>query len=103
MYALTKADLIEKVHMELSLPKKVAVSLVESVFELLKTTLSHGERVKISGFGNFEIREKQARKGRNPQTGASIEISARRVVTFRPSQVLRERLNEQQSSAQVVD
>lgn len=94
MYALTKADLVEKVHLNLGVPKKDAIALVESVFEELKKTIASGEKVKISGFGNFEVREKKARTGRNPQTGEAIQISARRVLTFKPSQVLRDRVNE---------
>jgi integration host factor subunit alpha len=67
---------------------------VDLVFDLLKETLETGDKVKISGFGNFVIREKRSRKGRNPQTGEEIQISARRVLTFKPSQVLRKALNK---------
>ena len=63
------------------------------IFETMKDTLSKGEKIKISGFGNFVVREKRSRMGRNPQTGESMEISARRVLTFRPSQVLKADLN----------
>jgi integration host factor subunit alpha len=63
------------------------------VFDQIKATLSQGQKIKISGFGNFVVREKRSRIGRNPQTGESIEISARRVLTFRPSQVLRAEVN----------
>lgn len=66
--------------------------LVEQLFETIAETLENGETVKISGFGNFKVREKRARNGRNPQTGEPIEISARRVVTFKPSHILREKL-----------
>lgn len=67
--------------------------MVNLILDTMKEALEDGKKVKISGFGNFEIREKEARKGRNPQTGAEITISERRVLTFKPSQVLKERLN----------
>jgi integration host factor subunit alpha len=66
---------------------------VDLVFDLLKETLEKGDKIKISGFGNFVVREKRPRKGRNPQTGDEIQITARRVLTFKPSQVLRKALN----------
>src|SRR5512140_3995705 len=67
--------------------------IIEVVFDALKETLERGDKIKISGFGNFQVRQKKARVGRNPQTGKEIEISARRVLTFRPSQVLKTALN----------
>jgi integration host factor subunit alpha len=73
--------------------KKEAAEIVEMVFDTIKETLEHGEKIKISGFGNFIVRDKKSRVGRNPQTGEEIEISARRVLTFRPSQVLKNALN----------
>jgi integration host factor subunit alpha len=73
--------------------KKEAADLVEMVFDTIKGTLADGTKIKISGFGNFVVREKRSRIGRNPQTGETIEISARRVLTFRPSQVLRAEVN----------
>jgi len=66
---------------------------IETVFDTIKETLEHGEKIKISGFGNFVVREKNSRIGRNPQTGQEITISARRVLTFKPSQVLKNSLN----------
>jgi integration host factor subunit alpha len=90
---LTKADLIEAVYERLGFPKKEAAHYVELVFEVLKESIIHGKKVKISGFGNFVVREKRARMGRNPQTGENIQISQRKVLTFRPSQVLREQVN----------
>jgi len=78
--------------------KKEAAEIVESVFNQIKETLERGEKIKISGFGNFIVREKKARIGRNPQTGEEITISARRVLTFKPSQVLKNVLNPQQSA-----
>jgi integration host factor subunit alpha len=91
--AMTKADIVEALYEKVGFSKKEAADLVELVFDTLKTTLSQGQKIKISGFGNFVVREKRSRIGRNPQTGESIEISARRVLTFRPSQVLRAEVN----------
>lgn len=88
--SLTKADIVERVYKEAGFSKKEAADLVDLVFKIIKDTLSKGEKVKISGFGNFSIRDKATRIGRNPQTGEAMEISARRVLTFKPSQVLKE-------------
>lgn len=88
--SLTKADIIERVYKEAGFSKKEAADLVDLVFKVIKDTLARGEKVKISGFGNFSIRDKATRIGRNPQTGEAMEISARRVLTFKPSQVLKE-------------
>lgn len=90
---MTKADIIEKVYQKIGFSKKEASELVEMVFDQLKNVLCKGDKVKISGFGNFVVREKKERVGRNPQTGDQIKISARRVLTFRPSQVLKAILN----------
>src|SRR3954469_3297381 len=90
---MTKADIVEALYEKVGFSKKEAADLVELVFDTIKQTLSQGQKIKISGFGNFVVREKRPRVGRNPQTGQSIEISARRVLTFRPSQVLREEVN----------
>jgi integration host factor subunit alpha len=90
---MTKADIVERVYQKLGFSKKEASELVELVFNSLKNTLQDGEKVKISGFGNFIVRDKKERVGRNPQTGDQIKISARRVLTFRPSQVLKAILN----------
>ncbi|MEQ1723034.1 MAG: integration host factor subunit alpha [Pseudobdellovibrio sp.] len=90
---VTKADIVEKVYETIGFSKKEASELVELVFVELKNTLQNGEKVKISGFGNFVVRGKSERIGRNPQTGEQIKISARRVLTFRPSQVLKAMLN----------
>lgn len=90
---MTKADIVEKVYQKIGFSKKEASELVEMVFDTLKGQLQSGEKVKISGFGNFLVRGKGERVGRNPQTGEQIMISARRVLTFRPSQVLKAMLN----------
>jgi integration host factor subunit alpha len=93
--ALTKIDLVEQVYNKVgSFSKKDAAEIVELVFDTIKQTLEKGEKIKISGFGNFVVRHKKARIGRNPQTGEEIEISARKVLTFKPSQVLKNVLNE---------
>ncbi len=90
---MTKADIVEKVYQKIGFSKKEASELVELVFTSLKDVLTKGDKVKISGFGNFVVRGKNERVGRNPQTGEQIKISARRVLTFRPSQVLKAMLN----------
>lgn len=95
---VTKADIVEKVYETIGFSKKEASELVELVFQELKNTLQNGEKVKISGFGNFVVRGKNERIGRNPQTGEQIKISARRVLTFRPSQVLKAMLNGEEYS-----
>lgn len=91
---LTKADLAQSVQAGVEgLGRKQTAELVDLVFETMKETLGRGEKIKISGFGNFCLRDKQARQGRNPQTWQPMTIDARRVLTFRPSQLLREDLN----------
>ena len=90
---MTKADLVERIHEDIGLSKKDASRVVETVFETIKETLERGEKVKISGFGNFVVREKKERRGRNPQTGDVLTISARRVLTFKPSQILKKAIN----------
>jgi integration host factor subunit alpha len=91
---MTKADLVEKICMMTAFSKKESSEIVERVFEVVKTTLEAGENIKIAGFGNFEVKEKAARSGRNPQTGEIIEITPRRVLTFKASQVLKKLINE---------
>lgn len=95
---MTKADIVEMVYQKIGFSKKEASELVEMVFDQLKDVLCAGDKVKISGFGNFIVREKNERIGRNPQTGEQIKISARRVLTFRPSQVLKAILNGEDPS-----
>lgn len=90
---MTKGDIVQTIHDKLGFSKKDSAKMVENVFEIMKENLSRGDKVKISGFGSFMVKDKQAQKGRNPQTGAEIEISARRVLTFKPSQILRKTLN----------
>ena len=90
--ALTKADFSEQLFGELGLDRHEAKTMVELFFEEIKETLEQGKPVKISGFGNFELRDKTSRPGRNPKTREEIPITARRVVTFRPGQKLKARV-----------
>lgn len=90
---LTKADLVEKVFDRVGLTKREATDVVELVFDSIKDELTKADKVKISGFGNFVVRRKKARVGRNPQTGEEMMITARSVLTFKPSQVLKAMLN----------
>ena len=94
MAALTKADLSEKLHEELGLNKREVKDIVELFFDEIRTALESGNQVKISGFGNFDLRDKSERPGRNPKTAEEIPISARRVVTFRPGQKLKQRVEQ---------
>ena len=90
--ALTKADLAERLFTKFGISKRDAKMIVEAFFEEIRVALEAGDQVKLSGFGNFELRDKRQRPGRNPKTGEEIPISARRVVTFRPGQKLRDRV-----------
>jgi integration host factor subunit alpha len=90
--ALTKAEMAEWLFQELGLNKREAKEFVDAFFESIRTSLEQGEQVKLSGFGNFDLRDKNERPGRNPKTGEEIPISARRVVTFRPGQKLKSRV-----------
>lgn len=89
--ALTKAEMSEHLFEKLGLSKRDAKDLVELFFEEVRRALENGEQVKLSGFGNFDLRDKNQRPGRNPKTGEDIPITARRVVTFRPGQKLKSR------------
>jgi len=90
---VTKADIIERVSEKIGVTKKESQDLVELVLYLLKSTLESGEKIKISGFGNFEVRNKKDRRGRNPQTGETITIGARRILSFKPSMRLKAAIN----------
>ena len=90
--SLTKAEIADQLFEEVGLNKREAKEFVDSFFEAVRDALERGENVKLSGFGNFQLREKNQRPGRNPKTGEEIPISARRVVTFRPGQKLRARV-----------
>ncbi|MCX7816855.1 MAG: integration host factor subunit alpha [Syntrophales bacterium] len=90
---MTKIDIVHDIYEKMGISKKDAARILDSLFELMKSKLARGEKIKISGFGSFVVKEKRSRKGRNPQTGAEIIISARRVLTFKSSQVLRKAIN----------
>ncbi|MEM9531769.1 MAG: integration host factor subunit alpha [Pseudomonadota bacterium] len=98
--ALTKADLAERLFEEVGLNKREAKEFVDAFFETIRTSLEDGEQVKLSGFGNFDLRHKNERPGRNPKTGEEIPISARTVVTFRPGQKLKSRVEAYAGSGQ---
>lgn len=91
---MTKADIIEKIHNTTGLSKKDSAEMIESVFSIMKESLEAGETIKISGFGVFEPKQKNARRGRNPQTGEAITIEARKVLSFKPSSLLRDAINK---------
>ncbi len=91
--ALTKADMAERLFDDLGINKRKAKELVEIFFEEIRAALERGQQVKLSGFGNFDLRDKNQRPGRNPKTGEEIPITARRVVTFRPGQKLKARVD----------
>jgi integration host factor subunit alpha len=92
--AITKSELVLIVCDKCSFPRQESFQIVEQVFQILKETMEKGEKVKISGFGNFVIREKRPRRGRNPQSGEEMMISGRRVLTFKPSAKLRKVVNQ---------
>ncbi len=98
--ALTKADMAARLFEELGLNKREAKEMVEMFFEEIRESLEQGGQVKLSGFGNFDLREKKQRPGRNPKTGEEIPITARRVVTFRPGQKLKARVEAYAGSEQ---
>ncbi|MCR6495851.1 integration host factor subunit alpha [Thermomonas sp. S9] len=90
--ALTKADMAERIYEDVGLNKREAKEFVDAFFDALRQALEQGRQVKLSGFGNFDLRRKNPRPGRNPKTGEEIPITARTVVTFRPGQKLKERV-----------
>lgn len=91
---MTKAEIVQALYTRVGgFSKKESADIVDMVFEMMKETLGRGEKIKISGFGNFVLRDKRQRPGRNPQTGDPIKISERRVLTFKASQILKQALN----------
>ncbi len=94
---MTKAEIIARIYEKVGFSKKEATDVVEATFEIIKGSLEKGEKVKISGFGNFVVNSKRPRKGRNPQTGGEIIIVGRKVLTFKPSQILKKSLNSHSS------
>ena len=91
---MTKADLVEKVANEAEMTKKDAEQLVEIIFESIVSTLNEGEKIELRGFGSFRVRHRNARKGRNPKTGAAVNIPAKRVAYFKPGKDLKELINK---------
>ena len=91
---MTKADLVERVANEAEMTKKDAEQLVEIIFDTIIATLNKGEKIELRGFGSFRLRERNARKGRNPKTGESVEIPAKRVAYFKPGKELKEVINQ---------
>jgi integration host factor subunit alpha len=92
---MTKADIAERIHLtNTGLTKKESTEILESVFSIMKSSLESGEKVKIPGFGNFEVKQKKDRIGRNPQTGESMTITARRILIFKPSVILKQNINQ---------
>jgi integration host factor subunit alpha len=97
---MTKAEIVQALYTRVGgFSKKESADIVDLVFEMLKETLGKGEKIKISGFGNFVLRDKRQRPGRNPQTGDPIKISERRVLTFKASQILKQALNPRTPAA----
>jgi integration host factor subunit alpha len=96
---MTKAEIVQALYSRVGgFSKKESADMVDLVFEMMKETLGRGEKIKISGFGNFVLRDKRQRPGRNPQTGEPIKISERRVLTFKASQILKQALNPRRST-----
>ncbi len=94
---MTKVDIIEAIYEKVGFSKKEVAKIVETIFDLMKEHLKKEAKIKISGFGNFVIRNKRARRGRNPQTGNDIQITPRRILTFKPSQVLKGTINRKET------
>lgn len=91
---MRKADIANEIYERIGISKKEAAEIIETILDTVKSVLQKGETVKIAGFGNFVVRSKRSRKGRNPKTGEEIGITPRRVVTFRPSQVFKKFVNK---------
>src|SRR6202042_745388 len=97
---MTKAEIVQALYSKVGgFSRKESAELVDLVFEMMKETLGRGEKIKVSGFGNFVLRDKRQRPGRNPQTGQPIKISERRVLTFKASQILKQALNQRALAA----
>ncbi len=98
---MTKAEIVQALYAKVGgFSRKDSAELVDLVFEMMKETLARGEKIKVSGFGNFVLRDKRQRPGRNPQTGDPIKISERRVLTFKASQILKQALNPRNGASQ---
>lgn len=93
---MTKAEIAERIAQRCGFTRKDSQEILDSVFRIMKETLESGDHLKIAGFGKFEVRQKKDRRGRNPQTGETITIEARRILTFKPSSLLRAAINAEQ-------
>lgn len=91
---MTKVDIVERIRTSTNIARKDSLDIVETVLSIMKDTLETGEKIKIAGFGNFEVKEKKDRNGRNPHTGEAITIEARKILTFKPSMVLKQAINK---------
>jgi integration host factor subunit alpha len=91
---MTRNDIVEQVHRKVGLSKRESAELVDLALEIMMKTLEKGENVKVSGFGNFVVRQKRARRGRNPQTGEEMTITPRKVLTFKPSELLKKAISQ---------
>jgi integration host factor subunit alpha len=91
---MTKLDIAERIHSKTELSKKDSIEMLENLLSIIKQTLEEGEKIKIAGFGNFEVKQKNDRRGRNPQSGEAMTIVARKILTFKPSNVLKQRINK---------
>jgi integration host factor subunit alpha len=101
---MTKAEIVQALYTRVGgFSKKESADIVDMVFEMMKETLGRGEKIKISGFGNFVLRDKRQRPGRNPQTGDPIKISERRVLTFKASQILKQALNPRNGAHELIE
>ena len=89
---MTKSEIVDALLSKLDLPRKNVAEIVDHLFEMVRVELEQGNDIKLPGFGNFSVRSKRSRVGRNPKTGQEIEITARKVISFKPSQILRERV-----------
>jgi len=101
---MTRADIVNEIHKKVGFSKREIKTIVDSIFDIIKQTLQRKDKIVISGFGNFIIRNKKPRQGRNPQTGEDLEISARRILTFKPSLIIRANFKtSQKTTAQTKD
>ena len=91
---MTKSEIVDALFPKLDLPRKQTAEIVDHLFEMFRMELEQGNDIKLPGFGNFLVRSKRSRVGRNPKTGESIEITARKVISFKPSQILRDRVQK---------
>jgi integration host factor subunit alpha len=95
---MTRVDIVDKIHKEVGFSRREIKTIMDSTFDIIKQTLQREDKIVISGFGNFIIRNKKPRRGRNPQTGGDLEISARRILTFKPSLIIKANLKTSQKT-----